>query len=238
MLYGGADVAARREARRKRILENSLNRLQLISGKCNDECPRESPIRTIIPEPIHEISVSSTHESSCNNAYLNNGVILPESESFDLLSFDHEIANHDIAAGDGELPDLSAFIIPAQEQFLTPQSQSSIWEKLTNYKYDLVMLSILIQLLCNLLWITFEDTYFFLPVLIYSITKMIWFPSQSTSKFSSALMLLQGMSSYKVQKILYLLQCLSVLSCDICIFLFTTICIQSLVITLKDALIT
>lgn len=32
-----ADAAARREARRKRILENSHNRLQLISGKSSDE---------------------------------------------------------------------------------------------------------------------------------------------------------------------------------------------------------
>lgn len=32
-------AAARREARRKRILENSHNRLQLISGKSGDECP-------------------------------------------------------------------------------------------------------------------------------------------------------------------------------------------------------
>lgn len=33
-------AAARREARRRRILENSHNRLQLISGKCGDEQPR------------------------------------------------------------------------------------------------------------------------------------------------------------------------------------------------------
>lgn len=33
-------AAARREARRKRILENSQNRLQLISGKNSDETPR------------------------------------------------------------------------------------------------------------------------------------------------------------------------------------------------------
>lgn len=33
-------AAARREARRRRILENSHNRLQLISGKCGDEYPK------------------------------------------------------------------------------------------------------------------------------------------------------------------------------------------------------
>lgn len=32
-----ADAAARREARRRRILENSHNRLQLISGKIDEE---------------------------------------------------------------------------------------------------------------------------------------------------------------------------------------------------------
>lgn len=40
-------VAARREARRRRILENSHNRLQLISGKCDDDCPRGSTIYSL-----------------------------------------------------------------------------------------------------------------------------------------------------------------------------------------------
>lgn len=37
-----ADAAARREARRRRILENSQNRLKLISGKTGDDSPTGS----------------------------------------------------------------------------------------------------------------------------------------------------------------------------------------------------
>uniref|UniRef100_A0A2A4JEY7 Uncharacterized protein n=1 Tax=Heliothis virescens TaxID=7102 RepID=A0A2A4JEY7_HELVI len=221
-------AAARREARRRRILENSHNRLQLISGKCGDDCPRESPVRTVIPDPIHEISPSPDNNSSKTS--LNNGVIITESDSFDLLSL-----NHDIAAGDGEVPsDLAPFASPAPE----PASPPSLWEKITNNKYDIVLLSLLIQLLYSLSLVTFNDTYFFLPVLIYVITKLIWFPSQSNSKLANALQLLHIVSSHRVKRIIYLTQCMGVISCDICIFLFTTICIQSLLITLKDGLIT
>ncbi|KAJ8712210.1 hypothetical protein PYW07_005052 [Mythimna separata] len=223
-------AAARREARRRRILENSHNRLQLISGKCGDEGPRESPVRNIIPDSIPEISHSSVISSSKTS--LNNGVIIPEPDSFELLSS----LNDDIASGDREVPsDLAPFATPAPEPAPTP----SPWEKLTNNKYDVVLLSLLIQLLYSLSLITFDGTYFFLPVLIYAITKLIWFPSQrSNSKFANALQLLHIVSSQRVQKLIYLTQCMGVISCDICIFLFTTICIQSLLIMLKDGLIT
>ncbi|XP_021192348.3 uncharacterized protein LOC110377697 [Helicoverpa armigera] len=223
-------AAARREARRRRILENSHNRLQLISGKCGDDCPRESPVRTIIPDPIHEISLPTDNSSSKTS--LNNGVITSESDSFDLLSL-----NHDIAAGDGEVPsDLAPFASPAPEPASTPSP--SLLEKITNNKYDIVLLSLLIQLLYSLSLVTFDDTYFFLPVLIYVITKLVWFPSQSNSKLANALQLLHIVSSHRVKRIIYLTQCMGVISCDICVFLFTTICIQSLLITLKDGLIT
>ncbi|CAH1639073.1 unnamed protein product [Spodoptera littoralis] len=222
-------AAARREARRRRILENSHNRLQLISGKCGDEQPRESPVRNTIPDPIHEISHSSNISSSKTS--LNNGVIVSEPDSFELLTS----LNHDIAAGDGEVPsDLAPFVSPAPEPTPTP----SPWEKLTNYKYDIVLLSLLIQLLYSLSLVTFDGTYFFLPVLIYVITKLIWFPSQSNSKLANALQLLHVVSSPRVKKVIYLTQCMGVISCDICVYLFTTICIQSLFITLRDGLIT
>lgn len=198
----------------------------------------ESPVRSIIPDPIHEISHSSDN-SSCSKTSLNNGVIVSEPDSFELLS-----PNRDIAAGDGEVPsDLAPFLSPASlassaSSVLEPAPTSSLCEKLTNHKYDVVLLSLLIQLLYSLSLVTFDSTYFFLPVLIYVITKLIWFPSQSNSKFANALQLLHVMSSHRVQKIIYVTQCIGVISCDICIFLFTTICIQSLLITLKNGLIT
>lgn len=167
-------------------------------------------------------------------------MILTEPDSFDLLSLNHDIANRDIPSldipsGGAEVPgDLAPFASPIQE----PTQTSSLWEKLVNYKYDIVLLSFIIQLVYSLSLVTFEDTYFFLPVLIYAITKLIWFPSQNNSKFSNILMLLQGMSSYRVQKVIYMIQCIVVISRDICVYLFTTICIQSLFITLKNGLVT
>ena len=161
-------------------------------------------------------------------------MIVPEPDSFELLSS----LNHDIAAGDVEVPsELAPLVTPplAPEPAPTPSS----WQKLSNNRYDVVLLSLLIQLLYSLSLVTFDGTYFFLPVLIYAITKLIWFPSQnSSSKIANALQLLHIMSSHRVQKFIYLTQCMGVISCDICIFLFTTICIQSLLITLRDGLIT
>ncbi|CAH0589156.1 unnamed protein product [Chrysodeixis includens] len=221
-------AAARREARRKRILENSHNRLQLISGKCGDEYSKESLVRTIIPDQIYE-SPAISENDSCSKPSLHNGVMNSEPDKIlDLLSTN---LNRDIAAGDGEVPnDLAPFAAPAAE----PVPMPPFWEKLTNNKYDIVLLSLVIQLLYSLSLVTFDDTYFFLPVLIYIITKLIWFPSQSSSQFSSALQLLQVMSSSRVQNVIYVTQCLGVISCDICIFLFTTICIQSFLITLTS----
>ncbi|CAB3246877.1 unnamed protein product [Arctia plantaginis] len=171
-------VAARREARRKRILENSHNRLQLISGKCDDDCPRESPIRSVIPEQIREISVTPENVCILNRSLINNGVVLPE--TIDTFLVNHDNAIHDVAAGDGEVPDdLAPFTSTSLTQEPTPTS--CLWEKVTNYRYDIVLLSLIMQLLYGLTLVTFEDTYFFLPILIYVITKMIWFPAQSST---------------------------------------------------------
>lgn len=186
----------------------------------------ESPVRTI-PDQNYE-SPTISEINSCSKPSLHNGVINSEPDILDLLSTN---LNRDIAAGDGEVPgDLAPFAAPAAEPGPTPP----FWEKLTNNKYDIVLLSLIIQLLYGLSLVTFDGTYFFLPVLIYIVTKLIWFPSQSSSSFSSALQLLQVMSTRRVQKVLHVMQYLMVISCDICIFLFTTICIQSLWITLKS----
>lgn len=195
----------------------------------------ESPIRTVIPEQIREISV--TPESVCllSRSPLNNGVVLPETIDTYLVNNDNAI--HDVAAGDGEVPDdLAPFTSTSLTQ--EPTQTSCLWEKLSNYRYDIILLSLIMQLMYSLTLVTYEETYFFLPILVYVITKIIWFPAQSKSKFTNALMLLQGVCSYRVQKMLYIVQCLGVISCDICIFLFTTIFIQSLFITLKSSLIT
>ncbi|CAG4951616.1 unnamed protein product [Colias eurytheme] len=66
-----ADAAlARREARRRKILENSHNRLQRISGKANDDSCRESPVHSSTPD------YQDINPSECSSkASLCNGVI-------------------------------------------------------------------------------------------------------------------------------------------------------------------
>ncbi|CAH4030124.1 unnamed protein product [Pieris brassicae] len=66
-----ADAAlARREARRRKILENSHNRLQRISGKSGDESCKDSLVHSPIPD--YQDVVSS--EFSCSKTLLSNGV--------------------------------------------------------------------------------------------------------------------------------------------------------------------
>lgn len=186
----------------------------------------ESPIKTI-PDQTYEVP-SISENNSCSKPSSHNGVINSDPDILELLSTN---LNRDIAAGDGEVPsDLAPFAAPAAEPVPTPP----FWEKLTNNKYDIVLLSLIIQLLYSLSLVTFDGTYFFLPVLVYIITKLIWFPSESSSPLSSALQLLEVMSTHRVQKIIHVMQYLTVISCDICVFLFTTICIQSFWITLTS----
>lgn len=114
-----------------------------------------------------------------------------------------------------------------------------LWEKVTSSKYDLVLLSLFIQMLYGMSIITFDKgSYFFLPVIVYIVTKLVWFPVQSTSNIANVLLLLNGMSQSRVQKILYITQCFSTISRDTFVYIFTTICIQSLWITVRNVLAT
>ncbi|KAJ0174745.1 hypothetical protein K1T71_009853 [Dendrolimus kikuchii] len=243
-----ADAAARREARRRRILENSHNRLQLISGKSGDDSPSDSPVRSLNLDQERDVSLfhdSSSHKSTC----LNNGAIVNEPETYGSLLADNDI----VAAGDGDLSsDLASFINPATFTTTTnlpntlpfgsptpePTQTTSLFEKIITYKYDIVLLSLLIQLLDWLSLITTEDIYFFIPVIIYTVTKFIWFPEKSNSGLASALLLLNSPSSARLHKMFQVAQYASVIGRDICVFLFTTICIQSLSFVLKEWLIT
>lgn len=137
-----------------------------------------------------------------------------------------------VASGDRQIMnDLTGLISPPLE----PEKKTTL-EKIITYKYDIVIVSLLIQLLYSLPVFTIDNGYFFFPVIIYIITKMIWFPVQSQSKIANVLMLLNGMSAHKVQKLLSVSQWVGVVSQDICVYLFTTICIQSILNTLKDSL--
>lgn len=136
-----------------------------------------------------------------------------------------------VAAGDRQITnDSTSFISPPPE----PEKVST-FEKMIAYKYDIVILSLLIQLLYSMPLFTFDDGYFFLPLIIYVVTKLIWFPANNTSNLANALMLLNGISAQRVQKILSVSQWVGVISQDICVYLFTTICLQAVVNMLKDS---
>lgn len=146
-------------------------------------------------------------------------------------------SRHDVvAAGDGEvLNDLAAFISSSPPE----QPQTSSWTSaLVTSKYDIVLLSLLLQFIHSVASVPFENTYFFLPLLIYSITKLAWFPKQSNSNIANALLLFNFLSQSRLQRMIEILQWTGTISQDVCIYLFTTICIQSLYTMLRDIFVT
>lgn len=149
-----------------------------------------------------------------------------DSSEFSLQSQDF------VAAGDRQIMNesLGSMSPPAEPE------KVPTFEKIIAYKYDIVILSLLIQLLYSLPLFTFDDGYFFLPLIIYVVTKLIWFPVHSKSTIANALMLLNGISAQRVQKMLSVSQWVGVILQDICVYLFTTICLQSILSMLIDSL--
>lgn len=148
-------------------------------------------------------------------------------------SFEFSLDSQDfVAAGDRQIMNESTgFMSPPPE----PEKVST-FEKIIAYKYDIVILSLLIQLSYSLPLFTLDDGYFFLPLIIYVVTKLIWFPVHSKSNITNMLMLLNGISAQRIQKMLSVSQWVGVISQDICVYLFTTICLQSILNILKDTL--
>ncbi|CAH0720400.1 unnamed protein product, partial [Brenthis ino] len=123
-----ADAAiARREARRRKILENSQNRLQLISGKNGNELCKESLIKAPIIETKYENSVPR-ESSSTKKSSFNNGVITTGDDLFSFISTSHE----NVAIGEDvtvSSHDLAALTPPA---FDPPQQSTPLLEKFAN----------------------------------------------------------------------------------------------------------
>ncbi|CAK1586810.1 unnamed protein product [Parnassius mnemosyne] len=222
-------IAARREARRRRILENSHNRLQLISGKTDDDINKDSPRRTPIPDQNVDIPFL-TEVDTINTRFLDNGIINSEFETTGFTENDNLSDNREVTN------DLAAFTLLSPEP--CPTLNPSLVDKVVTSKYDIVLLSLLIQILYELSVFTFDQAFFFLPLILYIVTKLIFFPRQSNSSIANALLLLNGISAEKVKIIVYVMQLLMLISGDVCLYLFTIICIQSLSITLKDNFIT
>lgn len=199
-----------------------------------------SPIRHL-DHPIAEYNseASTSQSSSPSTLSLNNGAVVAEAQPCELLSSRHD----PVAAGDGDLAnDFTSFASspliqsPTSEQ---PQAPS-VWEKIIVYKYDIVLLSLLIQLLHGLSLVSLEGTYVFLPFAVYAVTKTIFFPVQTNSKLANMLLLLNQFSRQAngLQKILHVTQWTGTIFQDVSVYLFTTICIQSLYITLKESFVT
>ncbi|XP_045523008.1 uncharacterized protein LOC123713408 [Pieris brassicae] len=229
-----ADAAlARREARRRKILENSHNRLQRISGKSGDESCKDSLVHSPIPD--YQDVVSS--EFSCSKTLLSNGVSSSSiSPTLSLGLASDEIVNQNEVIND--LASLLPQNVSNDSNTETPQV-SSLLDNIVCYKYDIVILSLIIQILYSLSIISIEGTYYFLPLFIYAGTKMYWFTQQmnGTSSFANVLMLLKGISTYRVQKFLNAIQIVSAIGLDSCIFLFTTICVQVVYIFISEIFI-
>ncbi|XP_063365278.1 uncharacterized protein LOC134653846 [Cydia amplana] len=231
-------AAARREARRRKILENSHNRLQRISGKCEEPILKESSLQTILPDVSYEVSaISSSATTSRSNSSLNNGVVVSEAPPV-AVPTPNPVYEAD-AAGDSLTDvanDLAALMSPGSQPANT--QQVTLLEKLVLYKYDVVLVSLFVQLLYSFSLLTFDETYFFLPLVVYVVTKMIWFPAPSSSNFANALLLLNGISVQRVERIMSVMRWVSMFSQDVCVYLFTTICMQALSHTITDSLIT
>lgn len=190
----------------------------------------ESPISSSIFEDSLKNSPS---KESCNinKCLVNNGVLTNAGlETLSILSTNQE----DFAIGDGDVPfpkhDSTAFTSPTPEPV---QVNPPIFEKLVSHKYDIVLLSLLIQLLYNFSIVTFERGYFFLPLAIYVTTKLAMIPKQQNSNFANIILMLNCMPPNRAQKIMSITQLVSTFTQDVCIFLFTTICTQTLWQTLR-----
>lgn len=114
----------------------------------------------------------------------------------------------------------------------------TLLEKLVSYKYDIVLLSLFMQLVYHFSLLPTESSYFFLPLITYAGTKLYWCPKQSNSSFENVLMLLKGLSTHRVQKLISITQVVSVIGLDACIFVFTTICVQAFCTFIKQLFVT
>lgn len=201
-----------------------------------------SPIRTLLPEDIYEAPLISDSDISfrgsntlSTSSSLNNGVFVAETPFVEPSLFSQHFGLD--ATGDGlagAATDLTALMSPAPETATI--QEVTVWSKLVLYKYDIVLVSLLVQLMYSFSLLTFDETYFFLPLVLYVVTKMIWFPAPSSSNFANALLLLNGISVDRVEKIMSVTRCVTMFSQDACVYLFATICMQALYATMQNCL--
>lgn len=173
-----------------------------------------------------------TVSRSSSRSSLNNGTLVPEPDPFGLLPPIHDM---DAAAGDSEEANVFAGFGPPIS--VTPVQPPTLYEKLTSYRLDIVVLSLLLQVLYRLSTVNVDSMYFFLPMAIHEIMKLIFLPKRPQSSIINALLMMQGISPERVQKVMVFAQLAMSVSQDFCVFLFTTICIQSLYNTLENIIV-
>ncbi|XP_041982011.1 uncharacterized protein LOC121735299 [Aricia agestis] len=220
-----ADAATvRREARRRKILANSQNRLQLISGKNCDDLPKDT-LPTVEANLLRD-NQADKNISNEFNCLVGNGSITPEPFSFDapLMEGDNEVDGNQVNN------DLAAFA----SQRVEPNQTESFREKFSAYRYDVVVLSVVIQILHSYAILTPNKTYFFLPLVLHVITKFIWYPKPNNFNFANALLLLNGISASRAQRIMKVTHYISELCQDACVFLFSTVCINAVCLYMEQ----
>ncbi|KAL4710918.1 hypothetical protein ACJJTC_002548 [Scirpophaga incertulas] len=222
-----ADAASRREARRKRILENSHNRLQLIAGKNSDENSREN-ITTVLPEVFESDNLTEINVA-LNHSIPNGGI----ETGLQSLSEDNNV----VVAGSGDRND---DFITLHRPAGTESISASFWWQILVNKYDIVLLGLLLQMIHSLFSTSMENNLFFIPLVLYGITKSIWLPKKNNSSIGNILLLLNlnGINSSTLHTLLHISQWLATFSQEACIFLFVTVCSQALLIVLKENFVT
>lgn len=192
-----------------------------------------SPVRqSHLLEEYTDVQVAETNSPSrCSSqTSVDNGIIWPDPDPYEVIA---PFPNVD-ASGDNAIRNDLAGLSQAAA---TPTQLPTLWKKLTANRYDVVLLSLTIQILYSLSPFSY-DVYFFLPLAVYVLMKHLWSPANLQPSIINALLLLQGISPAKVQTIVAITQIVSVFVQDVSVFLFTTICVQSLVVTLQEMQIT
>lgn len=190
-----------------------------MTGKSADSCARGSPVRTVDSSQDIEIPATAAHQDE-SGVRINDSIVSDHTSQEPLTIFGPETA-----AGDGEpVDDPSPF--PSRAQRTPRNSRTSLKTLLLVHKYDMVLMSFLLQIYYSFNPLT-NTTNLFLPIFIYSVTKIIWFPPKDNSNTTNAMLFINSVMSNRLKNVIYIAQSLAVVVRDIFVYLFVTVCIQS-----------
>lgn len=221
-----ADAAARREARRRRILENSQNRIHLITGRTDVASTTESSIFHKLPAETR----TDTFQFESYNSPIHNGnpSQIVETENVPQVNEGRTDPSYDAAFITNFLNNL-----PQTEEPSTVLKETKI-DKFLSCKFDIILLSMLVQILYCFQGELITGISIFLPLIIFDLTKMFVMPLREKSSMLSALLLMNGISPVKVKQIMVAMQIIVKFLEDVSIYLFMIVITQALVLSVKD----